>query len=421
MVKSKFQCLKRLKITMLNLNKDKKYLLACSYGPDSMALFYLLLENGFKFDVAHVNYHLRKESDVEEMDLRSYCEEKSIKLFVFDNQEKINKNIEARCREIRYSFFKSLFEPNGYDALIVAHQQDDHIETYLLQKERKNLVNYFGIAPETVINGMTVLRPLLNLTKADTLNICESNNVPYAIDKTNLLPLFKRNKIRISIINKLLPRTRMGLLEEIKVKNEWLKDLFVRLDSIDNSVSTLLRLNSTEFAYYLTRKTRAINPLCTITYSQSKEVEKILVSNKPNISVYLEKYNVCIEKAYDVLNIKKKSIKKDYCIVVDEPKVIDNEFFYANLLTDTANRNIALSDYPLTIRSFKANDKYHIKDYEVLVRRLFIDWKMPLAIRSIWPIILNKNGQVIYIPRYQKDFVPDDSTNFYVKECFTLK
>ena len=65
MVKSKFQCLKRLKITMLNLDKDKKYLLACSYGPDSMALFYLLLEIGFKFDVAHVNYHLRKESDVE--------------------------------------------------------------------------------------------------------------------------------------------------------------------------------------------------------------------------------------------------------------------------------------------------------------------------------------------------------------------
>ena len=32
-----------------------------------MALFSLLLEYGFNFDVAHVNYHLRKESDDEQL------------------------------------------------------------------------------------------------------------------------------------------------------------------------------------------------------------------------------------------------------------------------------------------------------------------------------------------------------------------
>ena len=51
---------------MLNLDKNKKYLLACSYGPDSMALFSMLLEEGYRFEVAHVNYHFRNESNLEE-------------------------------------------------------------------------------------------------------------------------------------------------------------------------------------------------------------------------------------------------------------------------------------------------------------------------------------------------------------------
>ena len=50
---------------MLNLNKNQKYLLACSHGPDSMALFYMLKEEGYNFAVAHVNYHHREESNLE--------------------------------------------------------------------------------------------------------------------------------------------------------------------------------------------------------------------------------------------------------------------------------------------------------------------------------------------------------------------
>ena len=315
---------------MLNLDENKRYLLACSYGPDSMALFHLLLEYGFKFDVAHVNYHLREESDAEQKGLEAFCKENKTKLYIFNNKENIENNVESRCREIRYNFFKSLFELNHYDALLVAHQQDDHIETYLLQKERKNLVNYFGIAPETTINGMTVLRPLLNLTKVDTKNICDSNNVPYAIDKTNLLPIFKRNKIRMTVINKLLPRTRDGLLEEIKNKNIELERMFAKLETLDNSVSTLLQLNPTEFAYYLNKEIKKISPEFLVTYRQSKEVSKVLLSNKPNVSIYMEKYGVFIEKAYDRLDVKKEKQRNGYCFVVREPDVIDNEFFFAN-------------------------------------------------------------------------------------------
>ena len=90
---------------MLNLNKNQKYLLACSHGPDSMALFYMLKEEGYKFAVAHVNYHLREESNLEQQQLEAYCDKRSVQLFVKDVDEYLGKNnLEEKCRVIRYSF-----------------------------------------------------------------------------------------------------------------------------------------------------------------------------------------------------------------------------------------------------------------------------------------------------------------------------
>ena len=57
---------------MLKLDKSKRYLLACSFGPDSMALFDMLLKENYSFEVAHVNYHLREESDFEEISLQKF-------------------------------------------------------------------------------------------------------------------------------------------------------------------------------------------------------------------------------------------------------------------------------------------------------------------------------------------------------------
>ena len=49
------------------------------------------------------------------------------------------------------------------------------------------------------------------------------------------------------------------------------------------------------------------------------------------------------------------------------------------------------------------------------LRRLFIDWKMPESARNRWPIIVNKDGIIVYVPRYQKDFVAPENCNFRVK------
>ena len=65
----------------IDLDASKKYLLACSFGPDSMALFSLLKEQGYTFEVAHVNYNMRSESLDEMTKLNEYCKENGNEFF----------------------------------------------------------------------------------------------------------------------------------------------------------------------------------------------------------------------------------------------------------------------------------------------------------------------------------------------------
>ena len=400
---------------MINLQKDKNYLLACSFGPDSMALFDMLLKEGYHFSAALVNYHLRPESTDEMNGFIRYCDEHKISYHIKDIVNGIvGLNIESECRRIRYEFFAQLVETFKYDAVLVAHNQDDHIETYLMQKRRQNLVSFYGIQEKTTINGVEIIRPLLNYSKKDLLLYCQTNNVPFTIDSSNFDERFLRNKIRHQIVEKMTPEEREKILKEIDDKNSELKEIIDGLRGLDlTDVNSLRKMNIIQLAYALNLLTKAFNHYVYISLKQVEEIKKILLEKTGNIDIPLRK-GIVLRKSYLKLEVIKPT-KIKYSYVINEPSIFDCEYFYLDFTGNTDNRNVSKDDYPLTIRNYHSGDKYTIKNYKVSVRRLFIDWKMPLSLRQKWPIILNKDGKIIYIPRYKKDFIPTKETNFYVK------
>ena len=400
---------------MLNLEKNKKYLLACSYGPDSMALFDMLLKEGYKFAVAHVNYHLRAEADDEEVDLRNYCLTNGVGIYVKSVRENLgDSNLEAKCRDIRYNFFIDVVKSNGFDALLVAHQEDDLIETYLMQKRRKNLVNYFGIKEISYFSDLEIIRPLLGYRKKELLIYCRMFGVPYAIDKTNLEDHFLRNQIRHQVVEQMSVEERKQILKEIDDENKKLAEIFEKISKIKtNKIEEYNRLNDTEFLYAIVSLGRRIKDDFTISKEQGVELRKVLLSDKANVSLTVDE--LCFMKEYDSFSIKEDVPVCDYEYVLKEPGILDTPYFSLDFSEDASRRNVSPDDYPLTIRNARPNDAYRIKDYEKELRRLFIDWKMPASLRSRWPIIINKDGVIIYVPRYQKDFVPDERCDFVVK------
>lgn len=401
---------------MLDLDKNQKYLLACSHGPDSMALLYMLKNEGYNFSVAHVNYHLRKESDEEQEQLTNYCKKNNIELFVKEVNESLGKsNLEEQCRIIRYSFFKELVKKHNFYAVLVAHNEDDLIETYLMQKSRQNLVQFYGIKQNPIIFDIKIMRPVLQFTKQDLLLFCQVNGVEYSIDKTNLENVFLRNKIRHQVVEKMSREERDNILKEIKEKNDELSALNERISSIitSNKVSDYNRLSDDEFLYAIVKLGRNKKPDFSLSRNQGLELRKIFQSDKANVSVAVS--NLLLVKSYDSFCLEDQNIDVNYEFKIDAPQELDTEYFYLDFRGDTTNRNVTLDDYPLTIRNASKNDTYFIKGYEKQIRRLFIDWKIPLLLRKRWPVIVNKNNEIIYIPRYQKDFVKEEKCNFYVK------
>ena len=408
---------KKKKSVMNNsiLDKDKKYLLACSFGPDSMAAFHLLLQNGYQFEVAIVNYHLRKESNLEVKGLIDYCNLHNIELHVLDVKKPITRNIENECRKIRYNYFKELCEKRRLLGVIVAHHQDDLIETYLLQKHRQNLPEYYGIKEKSIVFGVEVYRPLLDYKKKDLQDICEQNNVPYMIDLSNLKNAFLRNKIRHEIVEKLDDKNRDKILKEIAKKNKELESIFEVINSNDiHNIKTLIYFDEITYLYSINAMVKSVNPRASVSKKLALELLKIIKSDHPNIRLRIP-HNLYFVKEYDRVYFEGEKKEISYSFVIDKPCELDTPYFYLDFRKNTKNRNVNISDYPLTIRNANKGDKTKIKDYEVEVRRLFIDWKMPLSIRKRWPVILNKDNEIIYVPRYRSDFVVDKDSNFFVK------
>ena len=400
---------------MLSLDKNQKYLLACSHGPDSMALFYMLKEEGYKFAVAHVNYHLREESDLEQEQLEAYCAKNNVQLYVKDVDEVLgNNNLEEKCRIIRYTFFKDLVNQYGFDAVLIAHNQDDLIETYLMQKRRQNLVQFFGIKEKPIIFDVKIIRPLLSYSKQELLMFCDLNKVEYSIDKTNLENTFLRNQIRHQIVERMNKFDRKKILREIDDENLRLNVINDKISKINsNKCEDYNRLTDDEFLYAIVKRGRELKPDFTMSRNQGLEIRKIFQSDKANVSVNVS--DLTLVKSYDSFQFIDQNKEVNFSYKIDSPCVLDTEYFYLDFTGDTSNRNVSKEDYPLTIRNAQPCDVYLIKGYEKQLRRLFIDWKVPIPLRKRWPVIINKNGTVIYVPRYQKDFKKENNCNFYVK------
>ena len=393
------------------LEKDKKYVVACSFGPDSMALLNMVILEGYDVVVAHVNYHKRDVSNFEEESLKKYCLEHNVKFEVLDTSNLVcDKNFQEWAREVRYSFFKTVLDKYACEAVLVAHQQDDLIETYLMQKERNNFVKYWGIAEKTSIFNVKIIRPLLSYSKQDLLNYCDKNNVPYSIDESNLTGLYKRNQIRHDIAEKLTEKERTQIIDEIDQKNASIE--LLKCENI--SVQNFLNLNDEQITFFIAEFLEENDEHIDISRLFISEIRKAFSSDKNYVSIKLSEH-INLTKDYELVCFIDTRKKIDYKLTVNLNEKIDNDLFEIYFDESNLDRNVCVSDFPLTIKPVDKNESIQVADYEVEVRRLFIDWKLSHRLRECWPGVYNKDGKLIYIPRYRENFVDNHTSTFVIK------
>lgn len=402
----------------INLDKSKKYLLACSFGPDSMALFNLLLDGDYDFGVAHVNYQMRgEESDNETKNLVELLKAKKIRYFAnYIDGKDFSGNFQARAREARYDFFKDIMEEGSYDVLLIAHHKDDFLETYLLQRTSNRKSFYYGIKEETTLNGIKIIRPLLKYYKSDILQYCAIHNVKYSIDSSNLERKYTRNKIRLDVIDKMSLTQKEELFNEIQALNKTLDDKRIALanyykDSVKISLFNALSEEDQNHLLYFIFEQKGF-----AEYFHSSKVR--LIKNNINsaktstfMKVVAELYITKHEDDFYLINILDY---KPYEYTVNHAKTIYFPQFSVYFDKENIIPHIKESEFPITITNGNSDEKYTIDGNTKKLSRVYIDMKMPRHIRLIWPVVKNRYGKIIYIPRYRKDYIPKETDLFKI-------
>lgn len=188
----------------------KSTLLAISGGIDSMCMADIFVRRCpcGSLAVAHCNFNLRgAESDGDEALVRSWAEEHGIRCHVksFDTKDFAARHgisIEMAARELRYRWFAELCRTEGYDEVAVAHNANDNAETLLLNLLRgsgmKGLSGMSEISdlPYGEDSSVSLIRPMLGMTRKQIEGYALANRVRYRNDSTNFSSEYKRNMLR---------------------------------------------------------------------------------------------------------------------------------------------------------------------------------------------------------------------------------
>lgn len=180
-----------------------------SGGADSVALLYLLVRQGKRVCAVHVNHGLRgADSDEDECFVRSLCAKWQVPLRVYHAQPPARAS-ENWAREARYAYFRQAMAETGAEALVLAHHRDDQAETLLLHLLRgAGLTGLGGMAEDTTVDGMRILRPLLAYSRQELHELLAGVGQCWREDASNSDPRYLRNALRaqaLPLLERLVP------------------------------------------------------------------------------------------------------------------------------------------------------------------------------------------------------------------------
>lgn len=405
-----------------------------SAGPDSMCLLDLLQKKTTKIVVCHINHNVRKESIEEEEYITKYCQDKNIILEKTTINNYQENNFENEARKKRYMFYEEILKKYNSKTLLLAHHGDDLIETILMKISRgSNLEGYAGIKEISNVKNYQIIRPLLKYTKEDIINYNKSNNIKYYNDSSNQSTNYTRNRYRLNIlpllkkedknIHKKYLKYSKTLIEyddyikrEVKRNiNNVYKDNIINIDNL-NKLDTFLIKN----ILYNIMNNIYQNKNNIITDRHIQNIISLLNNTKPNIKIDLPN-NKEIVKEYNKLIIKDKTSDiKNYKIEFNDKIKIENliiekiesEDDDSNSVCRLNSKDITL---PLYIRNREDGDYIILKgsNNRKKIKEIFIEKKLPLKKRNNYPLLVDSNNNIIWIPNIKKSkFCNKKSENY---------
>lgn len=220
------------------IDRGDVIIVGVSGGFDSMMLLDILYrlkdKYGYSIKIAHINHGVRgKEADQDEEFVRQNAKRYGLEFYsktvdMNGYAKKYKMTAEEAGRKLRYEFFNSIEKKNKYK-IAVAHNKNDIAETILMR-----------IIRGTGVDGLSgidykrdnIIRPILNISREDIEYYCEKAKLNPRLDRTNLEPIYYRNKIRLDLIPYIEKEYSKNIVESLFRLSENIKEDIEILNNI---------------------------------------------------------------------------------------------------------------------------------------------------------------------------------------------
>jgi len=261
------------------LRKGERILVAVSGGPDSTALLLILARLSsvleIQLTVAHFDHKLRGQDEAAaDLDfVRSLPSGLNAPFAhgsgdVGSRARDNHESLEDAARRLRYSFLAEQAALAAASCVLTGHTMDDQAETVLLHLIRgAGLDGLAGMRPRSPWPfgpGPELARPLLCLTREETVRYCAESGIQPRQDPTNLLPIATRNRVRsqvIPLLGEINPRITQALVrlaasaaEDIDYLSELTYDVFAEHARVKPGSVLLVRSLLNSFPRALTAR-----------------------------------------------------------------------------------------------------------------------------------------------------------------------
>ncbi|MCT4781297.1 MULTISPECIES: tRNA lysidine(34) synthetase TilS [Exiguobacterium] len=389
----------------LDVNLPKEPLLvAVSGGCDSMVLAHVLHEADYDILIVHVHHGLRKESDQEAEAIRNFAAARQIEFRMTRLDWEGETPSQAACRNRRYTFFRQVMAETGRHHLVLAHHRDDQLETLLIQL----------IRGEAHIDGIPLLRPfangqmhrpLLAYTKQQLYDYAKEQRIQWSEDATNAETKYLRNQMRhqvLPLLAELRPGYEEATARAAMVRDEQQQEHLTYVAELVKSQMTerglplevVQRLPS-DFKRFVLRVLLPGSELSSNDYNRFLTWLRV---DMPSGEVYYGNWR--IQRTYGFLTCDRCPVRN----FASEPLEIGPDlgtYHYGDhrirFFRASAGIPVGAIRFPLTIRRPLPGDRIQLAIGTKKVSRILIDAKVPRALRTEIPVVVDATGQVLAV------------------------
>ncbi|MBY0462462.1 MAG: tRNA lysidine(34) synthetase TilS [Alphaproteobacteria bacterium] len=206
---------------------------AVSGGADSLALTLLMNEwaapRGIKVIGITVDHRLREESAKEALLVHEWLEARDIEhhTLVWQHSD-ITSALQQKARGARYELLSNWCSLKQITTLLTAHHLQDQWETFLMRLSKgSGITGLCGIKSESKLNGLRLIRPLLEMLPERLEKTLERFNQPFLEDPSNHKLEYARIRMRklLPVLSEegLTPETIDGVRKRFQLTENYLE------------------------------------------------------------------------------------------------------------------------------------------------------------------------------------------------------